>query len=181
MPQPLHRDEQVYGPVLDFGPEAPQYVLGVIVAGTDFTAANGATRVVPGSHPWPIDREPTEAEEVPAEMAEGSAMIYYGRTVHGAGVNTTDGPRMAFIFGYSVGWLRQEENILVECRPEILDAFPERVQQLVGYQAYSPILGLGRRPGPAAAHPPGAARPGLARLDGAWWTTGRGPVAVPPA
>lgn len=141
VPQPLHRDEQVYGPVLDYGPAAPQYVLGVIVAGTDFTRENGATRVVPGSHAWPEDRVATEADAVPAEMTAGSAMIYFGRTVHGAGVNTTDGPRMAFIFGYSVGWLRQEENILVECPPEVVAALPERVQQLVGYQAYSPVLG----------------------------------------
>lgn len=141
VPQPLHRDEQVYGPVLDYGPTAPQYVLGVIVAGTDFTRANGGTRIVPGSHLWPEDRVATDAEAVPAEMTAGSAMIYFGRTIHGAGVNTTDGPRMAFIFGYSVGWLRQEENILVECPPEIVAALPERVQQLVGYQAYSPVLG----------------------------------------
>ena len=139
--QPLHRDEQVYGPVLDYGPDAPQYVLGVIVAGTDFTRANGATRVAPGSHAWPEDRRPAPDDAVPAEMTAGSAMIYFGRTVHGAAVNTTSGPRMAFIFGYSVGWLRQEENLLVECPPDIVAALPERVQQLVGYQAYSPILG----------------------------------------
>ena len=139
--QAPHRDESVYGPFLDYGPTAPQYVLGVIVAGSEFTADNGATRIAPGSHRWPVDREPTEADLVPAAMGEGSAVVYTGRTVHAAGPNTTDAGRLALIFGYSVGWLRQEENLLVENPPELVARLPERAQQLVGYEAYSPILG----------------------------------------
>jgi ectoine hydroxylase-related dioxygenase (phytanoyl-CoA dioxygenase family) len=61
--------------------------------------------------------------------------------VHAAGVNTTDTGRMAYIFGYSVGWLRQEENLLIENPPSLACRLPERAQQLVGYQVYSPIVG----------------------------------------
>ena len=139
--QSPHRDESVYGPFLDYRPSAPQYVLGVIVAGSEFTAANGATRIAPGSHRWDPARVATDDELVPAAMPEGSAVVYTGRTIHAAGRNTTDRGRTAFIFGYSVGWLRQEENLLIECPPEIARALPERAQQLIGYQVYSPILG----------------------------------------
>jgi ectoine hydroxylase-related dioxygenase (phytanoyl-CoA dioxygenase family) len=139
--QAPHRDETVYGPFLDYSPGAPQYVLGVIVAGSEFTAANGATLVAPGSHVWEGDRSCTTDEMEPAAMVCGSALVYLGRTLHAAGVNTTDTGRMAFIFGYSVGWLRQEENLLIENPPSLACRLPERAQQLVGYQVYSPIVG----------------------------------------
>jgi ectoine hydroxylase-related dioxygenase (phytanoyl-CoA dioxygenase family) len=146
--QAPHRDEAVYGPFLDYSPGAPQYVLGVIVAGSEFTAANGATLVAPGSHRWPVDRSAAGDDLEPATMATGSALVYLGRTVHAAGVNTTDTGRLAYIFGYSVGWLRQEENLLVENPPALARRLPERAQQLVGYQVYSPIVGwaAGRDP-----------------------------------
>lgn len=146
--QAPHRDEQVYGPFLDYSPDAPHYVLGVIVAGSEFTAANGATLLAPGSHRWPAGQTIERADMTPAEMSRGSALVYYGRTLHAAGINTTDGGRTAYIFGYSLGWLRQEENLLVENPPELAARLPERVQQLIGYQAYSPIVGwaAGRDP-----------------------------------
>lgn len=146
--QAPHRDEDVYGPVLDYRPGGPMYVLGVIVAGSEFTAANGATRLAPGSHRWEAGWTCDVADMVPAAMRRGSALVYFGRTVHAAGRNGTDSGRMAYIFGYSVGWLRQEENLLVENPPELAARLPERARQLIGYQVYSPILGwaAGRDP-----------------------------------
>jgi ectoine hydroxylase-related dioxygenase (phytanoyl-CoA dioxygenase family) len=82
-------------------------------------------------------------------MPVGSAVVYTGRTLHGAGRNTTTAGRTALIFGYSVGWLRQEENLLVEHPPELVARLPERAQQLVGYEAYSPILGWAAERDPA--------------------------------
>jgi hypothetical protein len=139
--QAPHRDEDVYGSVLDRSPTAPEYVLGVIVAGSDFTAENGATRIAPGSHLWDPDRQVTVDDMEPASMVKGSAVVYYGRTIHAAGRNTTDAGRTAYIFGYSLGWLRQEESLLIECPKEYAMQLPERAQQLIGYQAYSPIVG----------------------------------------
>lgn len=48
------------------------------VAGTRSTKANGATRVVPGSHLWPPTRAPKVEEAVSAEMEAGSAMFWCG-------------------------------------------------------------------------------------------------------
>jgi hypothetical protein len=139
--QSPHRDESVYGPFLDYSPGAPQYVLGAIVAGSEFTKENGATRIAPGSHLWPVGREASTEELEPAAMPVGSVVLYYGRTIHAAGQNTTDAGRMAYIFGYSLGWLRQEEALLIECPAEYASTLPERAQQLIGYKAYSPIVG----------------------------------------
>ena len=46
---------------------------------TDFTEANGATRVMPGSQPLPDSFEHTVDETVPAEMPAGSVLLYTGR------------------------------------------------------------------------------------------------------
>jgi ectoine hydroxylase-related dioxygenase (phytanoyl-CoA dioxygenase family) len=85
----IHRDELVWVHLPDPHPEVQ---LASVIALVDFTADNGATRVVPGSHRWPKDRVATPEELVPAEMAAGSAIIYLGSTLHGGGANTTASP-----------------------------------------------------------------------------------------
>ena len=77
-----HRDELVWNLVPRPHPELQ---LASIIALVDFDAANGATRVVPGSHRWEHERVQTEDEIAVAEMAAGSAVIYLGSTIHGYG------------------------------------------------------------------------------------------------
>ena len=49
-----------------------------LLALSEYTAEMGATRIVPGSHQWPSDREPLPEEIAIAEMQPGSAAIYLG-------------------------------------------------------------------------------------------------------
>ena len=49
----LHRDELVW---VHLPRPHPEVQLASVIALVDFTADNGATRVVPGSHRWPADR-----------------------------------------------------------------------------------------------------------------------------
>ena len=46
-----------------------------MVALGEYTADMGATRLVPGSHRWPYDREPQPDEVAIAEMAPGAAVV----------------------------------------------------------------------------------------------------------
>ena len=108
--QPLHRDTGVYQPYVQCGPDDKPIVLSFIWAATDFTADNGATRVVPGSHKWAPDRVATKGEVVQALMPRGSVVVYLGSVLHGMGVNRTERPRTGLVSGFCVGWLRQEEN-----------------------------------------------------------------------
>ena len=139
--QPLHRDTVGYDPYLKLGPGVPEILLSLIWAVSDFSAENGATRFARGSHLWEPERKATEADIVRAVMPKGSVAIWLGAVLHGMSVNYTDAPRTGMGSGFSVGWLRQEENQYVICPPDVAAALPEKVQQLLGYQAHSPRLG----------------------------------------
>lgn len=108
-----------------------------ILALTDFSAANGATLVVPGSHRWPLERVPTAAEIVPAVMPKGSALLYLGSTMHAAGANTTAAQwRRGMHVSFCLGWLRTEENNYLATPPAMVREFPRAVQALLGYRAH---------------------------------------------
>ena len=117
--------------------------LGVLWALDDFTAGNGATRLVPGSHRRPVQERRAREREmtVPACMPAGSALVYSGRLLHGGGANSTTGRRLGVVLTYVRSWLRQQESFLATCPPELARTFPVRLQELVGYDVYPPLLG----------------------------------------
>lgn len=143
--QMLHRDELNW-------PEArceAEITVTAIFALTDFTEANGATVIAPGSHRWE-----GALPEVPpgstgqAVMPAGSALFYSGKVVHGGGANTTaDEWRLGLHAGFCCGWLRAEENHQLTIPLEAARSMPERVQYLLGFRSYDPPHGLGARLG----------------------------------
>ena len=116
-------------------------MISFIWALSDFTADNGATRLVPGSHKWDRERTAERCDITQAVMPKGSVVIYYGSLLHGMGVNHASKPRTGLVSGFCVGWLRQEENQYLTCPPEVAKSLPVEVQQLLGYRSHSPILG----------------------------------------
>lgn len=135
--QRIHRDEDAWPQV---PPGKPQLEVEAMYALTDFTLANGATQVVPGSHLWDPDRQPAADEITYAEMSAGSALVYLGSTLHGGGANTTNDQRRRGMFlGFVVGWLRTEENMFLTVPLEAARTMPERVQELLGYKPHGPI------------------------------------------
>ena len=128
--QQLHRDDSPY-PIQLAGFELQ---LGVMWALSDFTAENGATRVVPGSHrflrAW---HGPDLSLCVQAVMPRGSALFYLGSTWHGGGANRSDSARTGLINTYSLGWLRSESNHILEVPPHMARRYNERVRRLLGY------------------------------------------------
>ncbi len=98
---------------------------------TEFTATNGATRVVPGSHRWDEGREPEEDEVCLAEMPKGAALIYSGNAVHSGGANREAEARVGLYLGYVVSWLRPIENQLVTNDPEDVLRLSEEARRLL--------------------------------------------------
>ena len=136
--QILHRDDSIY-PV----PEPhPPLVVNTMWPLDEFTAENGATRFIPGSHAWAPGRRPAADDPVEiAVMSPGSAMFYLGSLWHGGGANQTSAPRLGVILEYVVGWLRQQENHCLAVPRDIARGLPERLQELLGYNIYPPFVG----------------------------------------
>lgn len=92
-----------------------------------YTESNGATRLVPGSHLWDDEREPTEAESVQAIMPKGSVCVFVGGVYHGGSHNVTAGEwRIGMFAGYILGWLRQEQNFASRCHLKLLARYRSR-------------------------------------------------------
>ncbi len=141
--QVLHRDEDIY-PV----PRPhPQLVANVMWAFDDFTEANGATRLVAGSH-RDLGPPPADAPCTYAEMPAGSLMVYVGSLWHGGGANRTDATRLGVAMEYAASWLRPQETHLLAVPPELARTLPPRLRELLGYNVYPPFLGYvdGRHP-----------------------------------
>lgn len=69
-------------------------LLGCIVGLSRCTEANGATRLIPGSHTWGPERAPKVSETIAAELEVGDALLFSGHLYHGGGANVTRyGPR----------------------------------------------------------------------------------------
>lgn len=145
--QGLHSDD---GLVSVPRPRIP-FMVTTIWAFTDFTDANGATRLVPGSHKF--DHEPDYSktyEHVPAEMEAGSVLIVNGGTWHSGGANTSeDDWRLGISVQYCQGWMRQQQNQYYALSPEDVRDMPPRLQQLCGFTLYRGIMGHidGQSPG----------------------------------
>jgi ectoine hydroxylase-related dioxygenase (phytanoyl-CoA dioxygenase family) len=129
--QPLHRDDATaLWRHPNYGREAR---VQVMIAVTDFTEENGATRVIPGSHLWDDERMPTVEETTAAEMKSGSALLWLGSTYHGGGTNSTDSPRTGFTAAYDLALLRQEENQYLSIPVSRVRELPEEMQRLLGW------------------------------------------------
>lgn len=136
--QELHRDRFVWGIKMPRSFE-PQF--NTIFALNEFTAENGATRVVPGSHRWDWDRRPEAEEIVQAVMPKGSVVMYSGSVLHSGGENRSDGDRIALNVDYNCAWLRQEENQYMTSPPELAATFSKELRDLLGYTMGNYALG----------------------------------------
>ena len=144
-PQLLHRDELNWPHAL----REDEITVTAIFALTDFTGANGATVIAPGSHRWPgVLPAVPEGSTCAAEMPAGSALLYSGKVMHGGGRNETEGEwRVGLHAGFCRAWLRAEENFQLTVPLEIARGLPARVQSLLGYRSYTPPSGVGARLG----------------------------------
>jgi ectoine hydroxylase-related dioxygenase (phytanoyl-CoA dioxygenase family) len=136
--QPLHADDQL----IPLPKPHPPTVCNTMWALTDFTDANGATRVVPGSHL--ADHSPTYGQAydtIPAEMAKGDVLVWHGSLWHGGGANTTEERRVGIAMNYCAGYVRQQENQQLGLPPALVATFPRRLQRLVGYSVYNGLIG----------------------------------------
>ncbi|MGI8794693.1 MAG: phytanoyl-CoA dioxygenase family protein [Acidimicrobiales bacterium] len=136
--QPIHADDQL----IPIPKPHPPTVCNTMWAVTDFTEANGATRLVPGSHL--ADGHPSfgvDHETIAAEMAKGSMLVWHGSLWHGGGANRSDERRYGIAMNYCAGYIRQQENQQLGLSQDLVRSFPPRLQELVGYGLYNGLIG----------------------------------------
>jgi len=132
VPQPLHvdmsalRDEHGY------------WVCNTIWMLDDFTADNGATRVVPGSHKW--GRRPQEVlddplaphpEEILVLGSAGSIAVMNAHAWHGGTANRTSAPRLAMHAFYCRRDKPQQQYQKQLLRPEVQASLSPELREML--------------------------------------------------
>ena len=151
-PQPIHHDDSFY-PVPR---PRPSISFSTIVAVDEFTAENGGTEVIPGSHRWSDaqiagtydgrDADATmpaaiERLLVPMTVPAGACIFFHGTLMHRGGANRSAGPRLAFSNQYCEPWARTQENFYLGIPPTLVRAMSPRLQALLGYDVMPPFMG----------------------------------------
>ena len=136
-PQLPHRDQDMWRGAIG----ETEYLVNVMWPFTRYTEENGATVVWPNSHgKRALDSELPEGEFA-VELEPGSALLFLGSTLHGAGGNASNEIRRGAIVSYCLGWLKPYENQWLAYPPEIARTFDPELAALVGYAQHRPNLG----------------------------------------
>jgi ectoine hydroxylase-related dioxygenase (phytanoyl-CoA dioxygenase family) len=134
--QMLHTDDSFY----PLPRPRPPLGAATIWAIDDFTADNGATDIIPGSHAWG-DQLPDEADREPVVMSAGSCVFFPGTLWHGGGANRTDRPRLAVTAQYCEPWLRPQEAFTLSTTRDTVRRVSEDIRRMLGYSIHPPFVG----------------------------------------
>lgn len=164
--QPLHYDDSFHR----LPRPRAMISLSTIVAVDAFTADNGATRLLPGSHLWsdaqlaglapstdfagPSRTDALEASCIKATLPAGACLVFAGTLVHGGGANRSAASRLAFSSQYCQPWARPQENFILGVPLKVARAMPAPLQAMLGYSVHPPFIGQ-----LTAAHPAKALAP----------------------
>ena len=139
--QAIHSD-QMWVP----DPTSIPYVINTMVMLTDFTEENGATRMVPGSHRfgrYPANetkgrgvlgiRKAEAVDTVAAVAPAGTAMVFEGRTWHGAGACRSPADRFSVTLYYGLDFMRQMDNIPACLHPDVHARMTPELLSMIGF------------------------------------------------
>jgi len=119
----------------------PPLIVNTLIALDPFTAENGATEVVPGSH-RSTARVEQDVPTVTVEMPAGALLFWEGALWHRGGGNSTRNEyRRSINVNFNLAWLKQRENQFVGVPWEVAVEMPEKLQALIGYKLTN--FGLG--------------------------------------
>jgi hypothetical protein len=118
---------------------------------TEFTPANGATRVVPGSHRGPPPKvalneqtmdgyNPDPIESIPAEVPAGAAIVFESRIWHGGAASTSDVVRYSVSVGYVQAFMRQQDCYSSSLHDDVYESLSNEERELIGFKT----AGFGR-------------------------------------
>jgi ectoine hydroxylase-related dioxygenase (phytanoyl-CoA dioxygenase family) len=134
--QTLHFDDSFYRVA------RPRAAIGVsaIWAIDPFTAENGATQVIPGSHRWGGETPPEDHAVVDVVMPAGSVVVFLGTLWHRGGANRSAAPRLAITPQYCEPWARQQEQMVLSVGAAAA-RYSDRVRSMLGFGIHPPFMG----------------------------------------
>jgi hypothetical protein len=133
--QPLHRDLNHHVPAVLLGPDFEDVHITFVVALGPFTEANGATRIIPGSHKWPFDQRGRPDQTVGAVMDAGDCLLMSGKVVHGMGENSTTEDRKALQLDTCAGYFTPSEAHSHIVTLENARKLSRRAQRFLGFRS----------------------------------------------
>ena len=167
MPQPVRADADYLRPsditraaAADFvEPDPSMGISPPVVANcmwmlSDFTAENGATEVVPGSHLTGA-HPPADQSTLPIVQAEapaGSVMVFDGRLWHGTGAHTSGVDRLGVLATYCAPQFRQQENQTIGVDPDLYETFSPKLRERLGFKVWN-AYGRVESPAESMVHP----------------------------
>lgn len=137
----IHRDLENYTAFVPMGKNAPRVTTNYMLALTDFTEANGATRVILGSHKWDdftlsMEDRLDHSKTIPAEMKAGDALLWDGKLLHSGGANvTTNEFRRGVTIPVSPAYFTPEESFAFSVSLDIAKTLSPRVQKAIGFRS----------------------------------------------
>jgi len=124
-----------------FHMDFPRYMDGylasvnALLAIDEFSAANGGTLVVPGTHqrPGPPGQRYMESAAVAVECPAGSMFVFDSTLWHAAGRNMTNRDRLAINHMFTRSFLKQQIDYVRALGEDFVLEQPPRTQQLLGW------------------------------------------------
>jgi ectoine hydroxylase-related dioxygenase (phytanoyl-CoA dioxygenase family) len=101
----------------------------------EFTAENGGTQVVPGTHQraTPPSQRYLEQQAVSVECPAGSMIIFDSTLWHAAGENRSGADRLAVNQQFTRSYVKQQVDYVRALGDEVVLEQPPRTQQLLGW------------------------------------------------
>ena len=100
-----------------------------------FTAENGATLVVPGTHQRPTPPDPSflVRNAIPATCGAGAMVVFDSTLYHAAGPNVSGHDRLAINHQFTRSYLKQQIDYVRALGDEVVQRQKPRTQQLLGW------------------------------------------------
>lgn len=131
--QQLHTDSNLLG-------NSKCLIMNVLCVLEPFTLANGATRVIPGSHKreyYPEDGIAYE-DEIRLVAGTGSVIMFNAGVWHGSGANTDGSSRWALVLGFARWFVKPSFDFMKNTPRNIFENFTDAQKSLLGFDLVPP-------------------------------------------